>query len=65
MDTDFALSTAKEAFAGESEKIQAVRDIITTCADVTDVDRCEASSKIFACAGVFSESKGYDEASIL
>lgn len=49
----------KGAFSGENGKIQQAHDIITACADVTDTDRCEASSKIFTCAGIFSESKGH------
>lgn len=64
MNVDFAIYTAQAAFSGENDKIQAVRDIVAKCANITDADRCVASSKILACAGFNAQSKAYKQATI-
>lgn len=57
LNAEFAIATAQAAFPGENKKIQALRDIVTKCGDITDPDRCVASSKILACAGFNAQSK--------
>lgn len=57
LDVDFILSNVKEEYGEESKKFQAIQDKVTACADVTDTDRCEAVSKMYACLGLTKDNE--------
>lgn len=52
------MDVAKTAYGGDASRMEFAREMATSCADVTDGDRCEAAAKIFACTKNLAVARG-------
>lgn len=57
-DIEGTVSVATMAFDGDVTNVGIVKSLATSCAGVTDADRCEAAEKIMDCGRSAAKSQG-------
>lgn len=57
-DVEGTVAVATMAFDGDADKVEVARHLATTCAGITDGDRCEAAAKIVECGRSAAKDRG-------
>lgn len=59
IDPDALMTMTKAMYGDDTSKLDLAREMSTTCADVTDGDRCDAAFAIVKCIKKVAVDKGY------
>lgn len=64
-NVEATVKLAKMSYGADDPRVELARTISTTCADVTDADRCEAAGKIHECATEKAKELGVEMKELL